>query len=843
MSNAPTPGDIASYLRLVYEPGMVIELRILGVIDNPKYPPFTLAGYYDHDHLDELARVAMEWTPRAEGVYVTINPVSPDLLARAANRVIKRPKSTTSDAEIDRRIGLVIDADPRRPAGISATGEEVKLALERIRHLVAELTRRGWPEPILAFSGNGGHARYSIDLPVDDGGLVERVLKALGPQYSDDRVEIDARLFNAARIIKLYGTAARKGDYVPDRPHRWSRVIRVPDELQAVSVELLESVAAEHQPAPTQPAANGQPRVSPRKPASCGGIGAEARARAYVFSPGFPDSIAGQHGHDVLYRVACELVDGFGLSSEQAMPILSEWNESKARPPESQKQLEHKLSDAVKYHAVPSCQRLNVSQDGSDLTASDSGELILVTRLASDIRPVPVDFLDGGAIPRGKLVTVAGLGGTGKGMFWANLVADLTQGRPTLGLTYEPLPPIDVLLIGCEDGYSDTVIPRLLAADSNLERVHVLEGVRDQKGHLLPFSLAHLPPLDTHLKDHPGIRLVIIDPIAGYVGRAGVKDYNDTEVRSLLEPLAEMANRRGATILTVKHLNKDEAKTVASRVGGSVAYVNVSRACFVIAPDPEEDTCRILAPFKWNLNSPRPPSVAWTMEPPPPDLLASILAKCDHLGDEDREKLASQLYRLNWVGEVDGTADDLLRAAAKGGKKSPSNETERATEWLQQRMADGPIGSILAAREGDKFLGRRWANPGLPIEERRKFVLGRTKWWREQILKGELQGEPKQAGYQGPWLFRLPGHEWPPADGVIEAARRAADEEMGATEATEATESSRSEAGPGGASVGLESDFYQELATWAYTKSSQPTPDTVAPVDPVAPVDVEEGDL
>ena len=67
-----------------------------------------------------------------------------------------------------------------------------------------------------------------------------------------------------------------------------------------------------------------------------------------------------------------------------------------------------------------------------------------------------------------KLITIAGLGSAGKGMFWANVVADLTRGRPTLVMTYQAPGPIDVLLVGCEDGYSDTVIPRLMAADADL---------------------------------------------------------------------------------------------------------------------------------------------------------------------------------------------------------------------------------------------------------------------------------------------------------------------------------------------------------------------------------------
>src|SRR5262249_2049763 len=152
--------DTARWLRLVVKPGTVVELRMLGVVDNPKYPPFPISGYFDSDHLDELARIAMAWTGKAEGCYVTINPVVPGLPARAANRIIKRPKHTTSDAEITRRIGIVFDADPVRPAGVSATDAEKALAWARIDQLVEELTRRGWPQPILADSGNGYHARY-----------------------------------------------------------------------------------------------------------------------------------------------------------------------------------------------------------------------------------------------------------------------------------------------------------------------------------------------------------------------------------------------------------------------------------------------------------------------------------------------------------------------------------------------------------------------------------------------------------------------------------------------------------------------------------------------------------
>ncbi len=221
-------------------------------------------------------------------------------------------------------------------------------------------------------------------------------------------------------------------------------------------------------------------------------------------------------------------------------------------------------------------------------------------------------------IPAGKLITIAGIGGAGKGMAWAALVADLSVGQETLGNDVKPPGKVGVLLVGCEDGFEDTVIPRLAAAGADLKMVHILDGVRSGDGKsTAPFSLDYLLPLDRFLEKNPSIKLIIIDPVTGYVGRAGVKDHHDAELRALLEPVAELANRRGVTIIMVKHLNKDESKTVASRVGGSVAYVNIPRACALVTNHPSDPNLRVLVFFKWNLNVERPQAITWTMEPAP----------------------------------------------------------------------------------------------------------------------------------------------------------------------------------------------------------------------------------
>ena len=387
-------------------------------------------------------------------------------------------------------------------------------------------------------------------------------------------------------------------------------------------------------------------------------------------------------------------------------------------------------------------------------TAVDVGLGGLVTTCLADVRPEPVRFLVPGVIPL-KLVTIAGLGGAGKGMFLASLAADLTRGRPSLGLPGVAVPPCDVLMLGCEDGYADTIVPRLWAADADMDRVHAINGVRDLDGDVMPFSLADLSPLDAFLETHPNVRLVTLDSISGYVGRAGISENKDAEIRTILEPLSEIANNRHVTIVAVKHLNKDEAKSLASRVGGSGAYVNTPRACFVVGADPGDKSRRAFALFKTNLNIQLPPTIAWIQEPVPADRVAAILAKCEHLDEDAKSQLRGQLFQLKWVGPIQLGSDDLLGSSTRAAGKA---DVDRASEWLRARLADGPVGSNLCVSEGNRVLGL-----ALPLGK-----------WRVSVLKDRLSGKSRKAGMDGPWFFTLPEGPWPPSVEAVTAAQQAA---------------------------------------------------------------------
>ena len=225
------------------EPGAVFEIRALEAKLKGGYRAGIVSGYFDSV---QTVLKALSSIVSAKGIYITLNPVLPDLLARRCNRLDYVGKdATTADNGIIKRRWLLIDADPRRPAGISATDQEKRHAATTARDIHDLLTTRGWPEPVLADSGNGWHLDYRIDIPADDRGLAENVLKALAAKFDSDHCTVDVTCANAARIVKLYGTLACKGDSTATRPHRMSKIVKAPDPVAVVSREQLETLANE----------------------------------------------------------------------------------------------------------------------------------------------------------------------------------------------------------------------------------------------------------------------------------------------------------------------------------------------------------------------------------------------------------------------------------------------------------------------------------------------------------------------------------------------------------------------------------------------------------------------
>lgn len=215
---------------LFFLPGEVVELRALGFNGNSSlwkgYSKGVVSGYFNDAEALEKAAHALD-SAGASGVYFTLNPVKPALLARSVNRLIV-PKNTTQDSDIVCIRWFPLDLDPIRPAGISATDDEVKDAVSLGEKISLWLEKdfcfgRG----IRAFSGNGMHLLYRLpDLPnnQETHELIDNALENVIAKFKNDKVDIDSKVTNPSRIWKFYGTSSRKGDSTPERPHRKSHI-------------------------------------------------------------------------------------------------------------------------------------------------------------------------------------------------------------------------------------------------------------------------------------------------------------------------------------------------------------------------------------------------------------------------------------------------------------------------------------------------------------------------------------------------------------------------------------------------------------------------------------------
>jgi len=243
----------------VFHGGDVVEIRALDAEGRGKR---TDSGYFD-DYA-KAADVVQNYVRdgRTKGVYFVLNLILPELLARAANRIEEWAKTSTSDNAVTSRRWLYIDCDPKRPAGISSTNDQVQQALQRAAEISEWLRSHGLCEPITAMSGNGAHLHLPVDLlnDKDSESTVKGVLRTLDEKFSDELISIDQTVSNAARICRLYGTIARKGDSTADRPHRMARLLHVPDYVRmktgdVCDIGALQAVAAMSQEKKKPPAA------------------------------------------------------------------------------------------------------------------------------------------------------------------------------------------------------------------------------------------------------------------------------------------------------------------------------------------------------------------------------------------------------------------------------------------------------------------------------------------------------------------------------------------------------------------------------------------------------------
>jgi hypothetical protein len=293
----------------------------------------------------------------------------------------------------------------------------------------------------------------------------------------------------------------------------------------------------------------------------------------------------------------------------------------------------------------------------------------LVMQRACDVEAKPIEWLWPGRIAVGKQTMLAGEPGLGKSQISAFLAAIVTthghwpngEGRAERG---------GVIVLSAEDDAADTIIPRLSAAGAELSRVHIVTAVTtdDHKGRRLFNLQTDLLALEQAIAHLGDVRLVIIDPVSSYLGK--VDSHKNAEVRTVLEPIGEMASRLRVAVVAVTHFSKGGGTSANNRIIGSIAFVAAARAAFIVSRDPDDENRRLFVPSKNNLGPDRA-GLAFRIETR--EVAKGIIAPA-----------------VSWDSEpVTRTADEILSAMSGSGDRHTARDDAKV--FLQEVLADGPM--------------------------------------------------------------------------------------------------------------------------------------------------------
>ncbi|WP_321961728.1 AAA family ATPase [Paraburkholderia sp. J7] len=327
------------------------------------------------------------------------------------------------------------------------------------------------------------------------------------------------------------------------------------------------------------------------------------------------------------------------------------------------------------------------------------------------IAPERIDWLWPGWIPFAKLTLFAGMGGSAKTTTGLDLAAIVTTGGTWPdGSKCERAR--DVVIWTGEDGVSDTLVPRLMAAGADMNRVFLAIG-RTPDGAEVPFDPAvHLASLDCSGRD---VGAMLIDPIMNVVRGDANKP---TEVRRALQPVIDLAQSTGAAVIGITHFSKSSkegSRRAVERVIGSQAWTAVSRMTYVLAHN-EKTGARVIARAKSNIAPEHGGYAFRTVETTVGDGIPAL--------------------RIEWGSYLDLSADEIIDSVDSMLEEENSARTE-AEQFLHDLLIDGP------RLYGDVFRESRGA--GVP-------------WHAIEKAAKKLDVQKRKTGGTGsPWAWALPG--------------------------------------------------------------------------------------
>lgn len=533
--------SVADAVRLLVGPESLTEVRVLLQSADDR---ICRNQYYLGAQAEDVSRDVhpLDQLSNCIGIYLIPNPIDQKLIDRNTKWrkpfITKIPSSNQSN--MLSRKWILVDCDSIRPGECSATEAERVAAFDLAENVIASLSVFGFGNPIKADSGNGCHLIYPVEMPPDQptSQLIKEFLGQLTNRCKVTGAKVDPVTWDSQRMVRLYGTKSRKGESTPERPHRLSGIID-PGTPNSAGTNTKAFHAALEAWREQDRLLQGEGQRDP----------VEA-ARKYVSR--IEGAVSGAGGHNKTYRVASLLVEGFGLTDDQAFGVLQGWNAS-CKPEWSERDLRHKIESARAKadqskigHLLVKNQPTTAKQtipDGVQKTDATVADLI---RLGQSLQ-----WLWPGWIQRGVLVGIAAEPGAGKTRFCADIARRVNHALPWPDGT---APTLDrgakVMWLCCDGQWGEiTQFPQQFGIPP--EAIYLNSWNLDPTDGTVLDEAKQFKELEDRI-NRTGVSLVFVDTVMNSTTHNTTRPEEGVKY---FKPLAEVAQKTNTTIILVTHLS------------------------------------------------------------------------------------------------------------------------------------------------------------------------------------------------------------------------------------------------------------------------------------------------
>ena len=371
----------------------------------------------------------------------------------------------------------------------------------------------------------------------------------------------------------------------------------------------------------------------------------------------------------ILTKIAGEL-RAKGLNENSIETALSQINQERCNPPlpDSEiKTISHSIGSKphkpdVYAEGVTVRSVLAAQEQAAQATTTQPSARKLVLVRADNMKPKHLRWFWENRIFADKANVIYGEPGLGKGFIGADFIARMTTGTDFFDSPNQNA-PCDAVICCAEDSPEETIVPRLMVAGADRTRIHFLK-VRQESADTVEEGLMRLdtdlPALAQMVQTNPEIRIILIDPLATYMGE--LDPNKDKDVRPVYTKLAQFAETHDICFILIAHPNKNEVASAINRLSGAKALTSVFRNTWLVEKDPDDNTKRLMLSVKGNLAA----------EQAKKGLKFQIENVAD-TGIMADDKTIKNIGKLVWLESTDKTADEAVVVPTKESQSQDDN--------------------------------------------------------------------------------------------------------------------------------------------------------------------------